>query len=78
MRNVWFLPSIATMTQWLQRCGFEAIKVIDINHTSTEEQRSTSWMSYESLTDFLDPQDKNKTIEGYPAPMRATFIAQKP
>jgi len=78
MRNVWFLPTADTMTQWMKRCGFEQIKIVDINQTSTQEQRSTSWMPYESLTDFLDPDDKNKTIEGYPAPRRATFIAQKP
>jgi len=78
MRNVWFLPSVDTLTQWLQRCGFKAIKVIDINQTSIEEQRSTDWMPYESLENFLDPNDHNKTIEGYPAPLRATFIAQKP
>jgi len=34
-------------------------------------------MPYESLKDFLDPDDNNKTIEGYPAPKRATFISQK-
>ncbi len=78
MRNVWFLPTIETMIQWLQRCGFTQIKVVDINKTSIEEQRSTDWMTYESLIDFLDPDDKSKTIEGYPAPARATFIAQKP
>ncbi len=78
MRNVWFLPTVATMTQWLNRCGFKDIKVVDVNQTSTQEQRSTSWMPYESLKDFLDPDDINKTIEGYPAPKRATFIAQKP
>ena len=78
MRNVWFLPTIETLTQWLQRCGFKAIKVIDINQTSIEEQRTTDWMTYDSLETFLDPDDHNKTIEGYPAPRRATFIAQKP
>ncbi len=78
MRNVWFLPTVETMTQWLYRCGFKQIKVVDINQTSVKEQRSTSWMPYESLKDFLDPDDINKTIEGYPAPKRATFIAQKP
>ncbi|MDX2506131.1 MAG: tRNA 5-methoxyuridine(34)/uridine 5-oxyacetic acid(34) synthase CmoB [Gammaproteobacteria bacterium] len=77
MRNVWFLPAIETMTQWLKRCGFEQIRVVDINQTSIQEQRSTSWMPYESLSDFLDPDDHNKTLEGYPAPKRATFIAQK-
>ena len=78
MRNVWFLPTVDTMTQWMTRCGFKQIKVVDINQTSIEEQRSTSWMPYESLIDYLDPDDHNKTIEGYPAPKRATFIAQKP
>jgi len=78
MRNVWFLPTVDTMTQWLKRCGFEQVKVVDINQTSTDEQRSTPWMIYESLKDFLDPEDSNKTIEGYPAPKRATFIATRP
>jgi tRNA (mo5U34)-methyltransferase len=78
MRNVWFLPTVETMTQWLLRCGFRDIKVVDINQTTTLEQRSTSWMTYESLVDFLDPDDHDKTIENYPAPRRATFIAQKP
>lgn len=78
MRNVWFLPTVETMTQWLKRCGFKQIKVVDVNQTSTEEQRTTTWMPYESLKDFLNPNDENTTIEGYPAPKRATFIAQKP
>ena len=78
MRNVWFLPSIATMMLWLQRCGFKDVVCADINRTSTEEQRQTEWMSYESLADYLDPQDPTKTIEGYPAPLRALFIATKP
>jgi len=78
MRNVWFLPTIETMLQWMQRCGFEQIKVVDIKQTSIAEQRSTQWMNYESLSDFLDPEDPDKTIEGYPAPRRATFIATKP
>ena len=78
MRNVWFLPTVATLTQWLQRCGFKGVRVVDINQTSTKEQRSTEWMTYDSLETFLDPEDHNKTIEGYPAPLRATFIAIKP
>ena len=75
MRNVWFLPSVPTLTQWLQRCGFINIKVVDINQTSVEEQRTTEWMPYNSLETFLDEQDHRLTIEGYPAPRRAIFIA---
>jgi tRNA (mo5U34)-methyltransferase len=78
MRNVWFLPSIAAMTLWLQRCGFKDIACVDTNRTSREEQRSTKWMHFESLADFLDPEDAEKTIEGHPAPLRAIFTATRP
>jgi tRNA (mo5U34)-methyltransferase len=78
MRNVWFLPSIAAMTLWLQRCGFTEIACVDTNRTSREEQRATAWMHFESLADFLDPEDAVKTIEGHPAPLRAIFTATKP
>jgi tRNA (mo5U34)-methyltransferase len=78
MRNVWFLPSIAALTLWLKRCGFTEIACVDTNHTSREEQRATQWMQYESLADYLDPDDAKKTIEGYPAPLRAIFTATRP
>ena len=78
MRNVWFLPSIATMTVWLKRCGFTDIACVDATRTSTDEQRSTEWMHFESLADFLDPNDAEKTIEGHPAPLRAIFTATRP
>lgn len=78
MRNVWFLPSIAAMTLWLQRCGFTKIACVDATRTSPGEQRSTEWMHFESLADFLDPNDGSKTIEGHPAPLRAIFTATRP
>lgn len=77
MPNVYFIPSVPTMINWLHKCGFKDIKVVDISFTSVNEQRSTDWMTSESLADFLDPNDKTKTIEGYPAPMRGVFIAKK-
>ena len=77
MRNVWFLPSIPVMILWLRRCGFKDIACVDTNRTSREEQRSTEWMEYESLADFLDPHDQTKTVEGHPAPLRAVFTATK-
>jgi len=78
MRNVWFLPSSLTLESWLKRAGFKNISLIDVNQTTTEEQRRTDWMEFESLSDFLDSKDKNKTIEGYPAPKRAIFLAESP
>ena len=75
MRNVWFLPSAKALCRWVSRCGFSDIRIVDIDQTSTGEQRRTDWMRNESLADFLDPQDPNKTIEGHPAPKRAVLIA---
>ncbi|MDC9728862.1 MAG: tRNA 5-methoxyuridine(34)/uridine 5-oxyacetic acid(34) synthase CmoB [Methyloprofundus sp.] len=75
MRNVWFLPSCDTLVSWMTRCGFKNIRVVDVNQTSLEEQRATPWMTFNSLKDFLDPEDINLTMEGLPAPRRATFIA---
>jgi len=76
MRNVWFIPSPSMLTLWLQRTGFRDIKVIDITTTTSAEQRKTDWMTFESLTDFLDPNDSTRTIEGHPAPVRAVLTAQ--
>ncbi|HHT00807.1 MAG TPA: tRNA 5-methoxyuridine(34)/uridine 5-oxyacetic acid(34) synthase CmoB [Thiomicrospira sp.] len=78
MRNVWFLPSVNELTRWIERCGFLEVKCVDLNQTTTEEQRTTTWMNWNSLSDFLDPEDPNKTLEGYPAPLRAVMIARKP
>jgi len=77
MGNVWFLPSVAMLTLWQERCKFKNIRVVDINKTSTDEQRSTEWMTFQSLVDFLDADDQSKTIEGYPAPRRAIMVAEK-
>jgi len=76
MRNVWFIPSSKAIMKWLARCGFKNITLVDESYTSLDEQRSTEWMQFHSLKEFLDPQDTSKTIEGYPAPLRAIFTAE--
>jgi tRNA (mo5U34)-methyltransferase len=78
MKNVWFIPSVETMLLWLRKCGFKSVQCVDVSTTSLDEQRRTEWMTFESLEDFLDPDDYSKTIEGYPAPMRAVFTAIAP
>lgn len=77
MNNVYFLPSVAALVGWLEKVGFTEVRCVDVAVTSIEEQRKTEWMNYHSLADFLDPNDSTKTIEGYPAPMRATLIAKR-
>lgn len=77
MRNVWFIPSITTLVQWMARCGLKDIRMIDCTKTSILEQRKTDWMINESLSDFLDPNNSDLTIEGHPAPKRVILIAKK-
>ena len=78
MRNVWAIPSCDTLAKWLDKAGFQNIRLVDVTRTSVEEQRRTEWMRFESLADFLDPEDSTKTVEGHPVPTRAIFTAEKP
>ena len=78
MRNVWTIPSVEMTLSWLEETGFRDFRVIDQSITSTEEQRRTEWMRFESLEDYLDKKDPTKTVEGHPAPMRAILLANKP
>lgn len=78
MRNVYFFPSARALKVWLELVGFEQVRIVDENVTSIGEQRSTDWMTHNSLPDYLDPSDASKTVEGYPAPRRAVLIAKKP
>jgi tRNA (mo5U34)-methyltransferase len=75
MRNVWYIPSAKALERWMKKVGFKNIKLVNIDQTSVNEQRKTEWIYTQSLADFLDPNDANKTIEGYPAPLRAIFVA---
>jgi tRNA (mo5U34)-methyltransferase len=77
MGNVWFIPSTDMLLRWLAKAGFRKPELVDVNQTSTQEQRSTDWMRFHSLADFLDPDDPRKTIEGHPAPRRAIVTATK-
>ncbi len=76
MNNVYFLPTVACLTHWLQRSGFEDVRCVNVGPTTSSEQRKTEWIQTESLSDFLDPADTSRTIEGYPAPVRAILVAR--
>ncbi len=77
MNNVWAIPNVNTLTSWVKDAGFQDIRIIDVTKTGPDEQRVTEWMQFESLADYLDGKDENKTIEGYPAPVRAILVAYK-
>ncbi len=58
MNNVWAIPNTATMIDWVEQAGFQNARIIDVTQTTSDEQRQTEWMKFESLSDFLDKEDR--------------------
>lgn len=77
MRNVWFIPSPLALRDWVQKMGFSIVFESEIVKTSLAEQQQSEWMHFHSLNQFLDNNNAEKTIEGYPAPHRLFMILKK-
>jgi tRNA (mo5U34)-methyltransferase len=76
MRNVWFLPSVEMLKGWLLKLGFKSIEVVDVSVTTLDEQRTTEWMKFHSLKEFLSA-DLSQTIEGHPPPKRVVISCRQ-
>jgi tRNA (mo5U34)-methyltransferase len=76
MRNVWLLPTLPRLLDWFEECGYSEPIVVDVSVTTTEEQRSTEWMPFESLQHALNPDDPRLTVEGLPRPRRALLVSR--
>lgn len=77
MRNVWNIPSCGLLKKWMEEAGLKNVRIVDVTKTTTNEQRSTDWMTFESLPDYLDKNNEDMTIEGHPAPIRAIILGEK-
>ena len=77
MKNVWLLPTLPLLLEWLGQSGFTAPLTVDVSTTTDLEQRRTDWMPFESLAEALDPDDRSLTVEGWPAPRRVVIVARK-
>ncbi|WP_028583391.1 tRNA 5-methoxyuridine(34)/uridine 5-oxyacetic acid(34) synthase CmoB [Desulfogranum mediterraneum] len=75
--GTWFVPTASCLANWLKRVGFREISLFCQHPMSSLEQRRTEWMTFESYEDFIDKHNPEFTIEGYPAPHRVFFKAQK-
>ena len=73
MRLIYEVPSLDTLKSWVTQAGFTQIDMLNIEPTTSNEQRSTQWSGSFSFQDTLDVNDETKTVEGYPAPVRAIF-----
>ncbi|HIP46493.1 MAG TPA: tRNA 5-methoxyuridine(34)/uridine 5-oxyacetic acid(34) synthase CmoB [Campylobacterales bacterium] len=74
--NIYFVPTIPALKNWCLRAGFKEFEVLEIKKTLADEQRKTEWIPGQSLDNFLDKNDPNYTVEGYPAPKRVYIRAR--
>lgn len=79
MRNVWFVPTLKCLLNWVKRSHFEKIEVLSNVVLTPDEQRQTKWCPppWQSLEQFLDANDKSKTVEGHKAPLRVCLSVRK-
>ena len=75
--GTYFVPTGACLVNWMKKAGFVDIEIFCSHPMSGQEQRRTDWMRFESYTDFLDPSDQSRTVEGYPAPLRVFLKGRK-
>ncbi|WP_419176099.1 tRNA 5-methoxyuridine(34)/uridine 5-oxyacetic acid(34) synthase CmoB [Desulfosediminicola sp.] len=75
--GTYFVPTGSCIYNWMQKAGFVDIELLCSHPMSSEEQRQTDWMEFESYSDFIDPANRNLTIEGYPAPWRVFLKGMK-
>jgi tRNA (mo5U34)-methyltransferase len=76
MRNVHVIPTMSVLRDWMDQAGLFDARVLDVSRTTTDEQRSTQWMTFESLRECLDREDPSLTVEGHPAPVRAALLVR--
>jgi tRNA (mo5U34)-methyltransferase len=74
MRNVHRLPTRTRLLRWMAEADFDDARIVDVTPTTIEEQRATGWMPFHSLAHALR-ETGVETVEGLPAPRRATVVA---
>jgi tRNA (mo5U34)-methyltransferase len=77
MRNVWAIPTIATLKAWLRSSRYRNVRVATTATTTSAEQRATDWSTARSLEHALQPGNPRFTIEGHPAPRRTFVVAER-
>lgn len=75
--GTYFVPTGKCIENWMTRAGFLDVNLFSSIPMSSKEQRKTDWMTFESYNDFIQPNNKDLTIEGYPAPVRVLLSGKK-
>ncbi len=76
MPNVRFVHTKTGLEKLAKQAHLNIASISSACKTTTEEQRTTSWMPFKSLSDGLNVE-KDLTIEGLPRPERVFFTLNK-
>ena len=75
--GTYFVPTGKCLSHWMKKAGFKNIDFFCSHPMSSDEQRKTEWMTFESYDDFIDQENPHLTLEGYPAPCRVFLKGDK-
>ena len=76
MPNVRFLHTKTGLEKLAKLANLNVVSISSSCKTTIEEQRTTSWMPFKSLSDGLNAE-KDLTIEGLPRPERVFFTLKQ-
>lgn len=75
--GTYFVPTGQCVYNWMKKAGFINIDFFCSHPMSSDEQRKTEWMTFESYSDFIQDEKPDLTVEGYPAPCRIFLKGDK-
>ena len=75
--GTYFVPTASCLYNWMKKAGYTNIELFASHPMTSEIQRQTEWMVFESYNDYIDPENSQKTVEGYPAPIRLFAKGEK-
>ncbi len=75
--GTYFVPTGSCLCNWMRKAGFEDVSFFFSHPMTSDEQRRTDWMQFESYADFIDTDNPLITVEGYPAPHRVFLKGRK-
>ena len=73
MSNVWFVHTKTGLENLVKRTKLKISSISSPCKTTNEEQRTTKWMPFRSLSDALD-ESSDRSIEGLPRPERVILV----
>jgi tRNA (mo5U34)-methyltransferase len=74
MPNVWSVHNEIGLEKIILEQGLEIIDSTEAVMTTVEEQRATQWMPFRSFESALEESNPERTIEGFPAPLRKFVV----